>query len=330
MDINELTIDVSPYRYGEIELRIYETGKYYDCQIWIEKGVVECLLGDVPTKNREEHEQLEKRVIAAVLEECPTIIENFNDFVEDECDGDYDYAIEILTKRNGNVESGSYSNYNKRIKRNIEASPKDMFAYESLRKKYDKKNHLNEMSIENFNTRIAKDFVRMVLQYIDDEPDVISTGEFNYGEYDNWVRSYPELADLCMVGGNQISDAADELLESIFKFIRVAQRNTITTTHRREFKENDVEVVKEGVGMQNIIIKKYKNDIENFLNDYKWETIKPMDVVVEFEYGDEYYMLVQEIMDYLGIDDSNPEYDAIYYGVGSIIRNHLRKMKVWR
>lgn len=189
---------------------------------------------------------------------------------------------------------------------------------------------INEMSIENFNTRIAKDFVGMVLQYINDEPDVISTGEFNYGEYDNWVRLYPELADLCMVGGNNVSDAADELLDAIFNFIRVAQRNTITSTHRREFKENDVEVVKEGVGMQNIVIKKYKNDIENFLNDYKWETIKPMDVVVEFEYGDEYYMLVQEIMDYLGIDDSNPEYDAIYYGVGPIIRNHLRKMKVWR
>ena len=116
-----------------------------------------------------------------------------------------------------------------------------------LRKKYGKKNHLNEMSIENFNTRIAKDFVGMVLQYIDDEPDVISTEEFNYGEYDSWVRRYPELADLCMVGGNQISDVADELLDAIFNFIRVAQRNTITLTHRREFKENDVEVVEEGV-----------------------------------------------------------------------------------
>ena len=96
---------------------------------------------------------------------------------------------------------------------------------------------INEMSIESFNTKVAKDFVAMVLQYVNDEPDTVVNNEFNYGEYESWVRAYPELADLCMVGGNNVSDAADELLDALFKFIRVAQRNTITTTHRREFKE---------------------------------------------------------------------------------------------
>lgn len=90
------------------------------------------------------------------------------------------------------------------------------------------------------------------------------------------------------------------------------------------------EVVKESVGMQNIVIKKYKKDIENFLNDYKWETISPMDVMYEFEYGDEYYTLVDDILNYLEIDESDPEYDDIRYGVGPIIRNHLRKMNIWR
>lgn len=118
---------------------------------------------------------------------------------------------------------------------------RDRRMLESLTKKYGKKNLLNEMSIESFNTRIAKDFINMVLQYINDEPDVISTEEFNYGEYDSWVKAYPELADLCMMGDNQISDVADELLDAIFNFIRVAQRNTITTTHRREFKGIDVD-----------------------------------------------------------------------------------------
>ena len=106
---------------------------------------------------------------------------------------------------------------------------------------------LNEMSIESFNTKVAKDFVAMALQYVNDEPDTVVNGEFNYGEYDNWVKAYPELADLCMVGDNNVSDAADELLDALFNFIRVAQMNTITSTHRREFNQNDVEVVEEGV-----------------------------------------------------------------------------------
>ena len=208
---------------------------------------------------------------------------------------------------------------------------KDRMMLESLTKKYSKKNLLNEMSIESFNTRVAKDFVAMVLQYVNDEPDTVVNNEFNYGEYESWVRAYPELADLCMVGGNNVSDAADELLDALLKFIRVAQRNTITSTHRREFKQNDVEVVKEGVGMQKILIEKYKNDIEKFLDNYKWNEFSPLDIVYEFEYGDEYYMLARDIMDYLGIEeDSNPEYEVIFYGLGPIIRNHLKKMKVWR
>lgn len=114
---------------------------------------------------------------------------------------------------------------------------KDKALLESLTKKYGKKNLLNEMSIESFNTKVAKDFVAMVLQYVNDEPDTVVNNEFNYGEYEYWVRAYPELADLCMVGGNNVSDAADELLDALLNFIRVAQRNTITSTHRREFKE---------------------------------------------------------------------------------------------
>lgn len=178
MNIDELTIDVSPYRNGEVEFRILETGKYYDCQIWIEKGKVECLLGDVPTRNRKEHEQLEKRVIAATLEECPTIIENFDYFVEEGCDGDYDYAIELLLKRNGNVESGSYSNYNRRIQRNINASPKDMFVHESLNKSINEKTDWDKWE-EEWNKRQKTEFGKTLIK-IDKEM-------FNmFGEYDEY------------------------------------------------------------------------------------------------------------------------------------------------
>lgn len=243
----DMTIDVEPLRYGTFDVRIVEIGKHYECDLYIDNDEVECSI-DIPTRDDKEDEAMQKRIIAAALEEYPGQIEGFNRFVNIECDGDYEYAMKTLLNRNGLVASGSLSNYNKRVKRNIEASPKDMFTYEGITKKYGKKNLLNEMSIESFNTKVAKDFVAMVLQYVNDEPDVVvNYNEFNYGEYESWAKAYPELANLCMVGGNNVSDAADELLDALLNFIRVAQRNTITSTHRREFKQNDVEAVEEGV-----------------------------------------------------------------------------------
>lgn len=198
-----------------------------------------------------------------------------------------------------------------------------------MRRNVLRRKHLNEMA-KYKGLNLPKDFIDMVFEYLEYEPNAISDGMINYGEIDGWVEMYPELSELCMAGDNEVADAADELVDALLNFIRVTQRNTIASTHRREFKQNDVEGVKESVGMQNIVIKKYKNDIENFLNDYKWETISPMDVRYEFEYGDEYYTLVDDILNYLEIDESDPEYDDIRYGVGPIIRNHLRKMNVWR
>lgn len=89
------------------------------------------------------------------------------------------------------------------------------------------------------------------------------------------------------------------------------------------------EVINEAL-MLNSTLKKYKNDIEKFLSDYEWKTVKPMDVVSEFEYGDEYYTLVDDIVNHLEIDDSDSEYDDIRYGVGPIIRDFLKKNKMWK
>ena len=89
------------------------------------------------------------------------------------------------------------------------------------------------------------------------------------------------------------------------------------------------ELVNEAI-MLNPTLKKHKNDIEKFLSDYDWKKVKPMDVVAEFEYGDEYYTLVNDIMDHLEIYDGDSEYDDIYYGVGPIIRDFLKKNKMWR
>ena len=94
--------------------------------------------------------------------------------------------------------------------------------------------------------------------------------------------------------------------------------------------KNLKEMINEAI-MLNPTLKKYKKDIEKFLSDYEWKTVKPMDVVAEFEYGDEYYTLVNDIMDHLGIEDEgDPAYDDIYYGVGPIIRDFLRNNKMWK
>ena len=82
--------------------------------------------------------------------------------------------------------------------------------------------------------------------------------------------------------------------------------------------------------MLNSTLKKYKKDIENFLSGYDWKKVKPMEVVAEFEYGNEYYTLVDDIMNHLGIDDGNSEYDDIYYGVGPLIKDFMKRKKLWR
>lgn len=175
---------------------------------------------------------------------------------------------------------------------------KDKALLESLTRKYGKKNLLNEMSIESFNTRVAKDFVAMVLQYVKDEPDTVVNGEFNYGEYADWVDNYPELCELCMVGDNHISDAADELVDALFNFIRVAQRNTITSTYRRELENKDVEVVDEGVDYKKALknlkkLEDLKNKKENAISnlgkgDYNEEIEILLDNAKESIFGDLY------------------------------------------
>lgn len=208
LNVEEVTIDVCPYRYGEVEIRIKPLGKWtwFNCPIWIEKGKVDCLLGDVPTKNRKEHEILEKRVIAATLEECPTYIEGFEYFVNEECDGDYNYAIEILTKRNGNVESGSYSNYNKRIKTNIEASPKDTFVHESLNKSVNETRDWDKWE-EEWDRRKNSEFGKL-LQKLENE----MFGMF--GEYDEYGINTTPITNTIMAyydGANNLNKIVSSL-----------------------------------------------------------------------------------------------------------------------
>lgn len=169
----DMTIDVEPLRYGTFDVRIVELGKHYECDLYIDNGEVECLT-DIPTRDDKEDEAIQKRIIAAALEEYPGQIEGFNRFVNIDCDGDYEYAIKTLFNRNGLVASGSLSNYNKRVKRNIEASPKDMFTYEGIKKKYGKRYILNEMKSSNNRKWDVEVFttyngIQYILEYIPNE-----------------------------------------------------------------------------------------------------------------------------------------------------------------
>jgi hypothetical protein len=75
-------------------------------------------------------------------------------------------------------------------------------------------------------------------------------------------------------------------------------------------------------------LKKYKNDILDYLASRKWDDLH--DIIAEFEYGDEYYDLIDEILNHLKLNDGTEEYDDIRYGVGPIIREYLKKNKMWR
>ena len=75
-------------------------------------------------------------------------------------------------------------------------------------------------------------------------------------------------------------------------------------------------------------LKKYKNDILDYLASREWNDL--YDIIAEFEYGDEYYNLIDEILNHLKLKDNTEEYDAIRYGVGPMVREYLKKNKMWR
>lgn len=74
-------------------------------------------------------------------------------------------------------------------------------------------------------------------------------------------------------------------------------------------------------------LKKYKKDILDYLASRKWDDL--YDIITEFEYGDEYYDFVDEILNHLKLKDNTEEYDDIRYGVGPIIKEYLKKNKMW-
>ena len=81
-------------------------------------------------------------------------------------------------------------------------------------------------------------------------------------------------------------------------------------------------------GLNDKPYKKYEKDIIKYLDSRKWDDAD--DIVAEFEYGDEYYDLIDEILNHLDLKDGTEDYDNIRYGVGPLVKMYMKKNKLWK
>lgn len=74
--------------------------------------------------------------------------------------------------------------------------------------------------------------------------------------------------------------------------------------------------------------KKYENDISKYLATRKWDDL--YNIIHEFGYGDEYYDLVDEILNNLNVDEKHKDYENLRYGLQNTIKLYLIKNKMWK
>lgn len=70
------------------------------------------------------------------------------------------------------------------------------------------------------NTKATLDFCKMVIEYmkLDCEINPLEGYAINYGEIDSWVNKYSNLCEDFMFGESKLSEAADELVNAMYKF----------------------------------------------------------------------------------------------------------------
>ena len=78
----------------------------------------------------------------------------------------------------------------------------------------------------------------------------------------------------------------------------------------------------------NSSVKKYEKDIYKYLETRKWDDL--YDILQEYGYGDEYYDLVDEVLNNLNINEKYKDYDDVRYGLQNIIKTYLIKNKMWK
>ena len=78
----------------------------------------------------------------------------------------------------------------------------------------------------------------------------------------------------------------------------------------------------------NSCVKKYENDIYKYLDTRKWDDL--YDILQEYGYGDEYYDLVDEVLNNLNVDEKHKDYEDLRYGLQNAIKTYLVKNKMWK
>jgi hypothetical protein len=78
----------------------------------------------------------------------------------------------------------------------------------------------------------------------------------------------------------------------------------------------------------NSCVKKYEKDIYKYLETRKWDDL--YDILQEYGYGDEYYDLVDEVLNNLNVDEKHKDYEDLRYGLQNAIKTYLVKNKMWK
>lgn len=78
----------------------------------------------------------------------------------------------------------------------------------------------------------------------------------------------------------------------------------------------------------NNCVKKYEKYVYKYLATRKWDDL--YDIIQEFGYGDEYYDLVDEILNNLNVDEKHKDYEDLRYGLQNAIKIYLMKNKMWK
>ena len=70
------------------------------------------------------------------------------------------------------------------------------------------------------------------------------------------------------------------------------------------------------------------SNIYKYLYTRKWDDL--YDILQEYGYGDEYYDLVDEVLNNLNVDENHKDYEDLRYGLQNAIKTYLIKNKMWK
>ena len=122
--------------------------------------------------------------------------------------------------------------------------------------------------------------------------------------------------------GRRINESAMSANNSILR----KDKALLESLTKKYGKKNILNIINEN--KQEEIASLYKREIFNYLDSLKWDNL--YDIIYEFGYGDEYYELVDDIMDALGLDEMEEHYEYLYPYMERIIKEYLIKNKMWR